>query len=176
VNALETLEAILGLHGKSTANIEFAAEDEKKISPSEEDEKSISPSEDSEETTDDDTAKGADDSKVRLSAVVAYCGLGMSCLSIAPLTNSQKRTVENKDKITKSILGSVNVLDLLKNEEPAHQGRACAALPALCEVRALREKLLTEDLIYRIVELCQTTGENQLTAMKTLSYLAQHFG
>jgi hypothetical protein len=166
VNALETLEAILGINGKTTANIKYAAEDEKRISLSA----------DSEETTDDDTAKEAHDPQVRLSAVVAYCRLSMSFLSIGPLTNSQKRTVENKDKITESILGSSNVLDLLKDEEPAHQGRACAALPALCKVRALREKLLTEDLIYQIVKLCQTTGENQLIAMKTLSYLAQHFG
>jgi hypothetical protein len=166
VNALGTLEAILGINGKTTVNIEFAAEDEKRISPSA----------DSKEATADDTAKEADDPQVRLSAVVAYCGLGMSCLSIAPLTNSQKRTVEDKDKITEGILGSVNVLDLLKNEEPAHQGRACAALPALCEVRVLRKKLLIKDLIDRIVELCQTTGKNQLIAMKTLLYLAQHFG
>ncbi|KAG1886077.1 hypothetical protein F4604DRAFT_1724477 [Suillus subluteus] len=104
VNPLETLEAILGIHGKKEH-----------------------------------------DPQVRLSAVVAYCGLDL------------------------------DVLVLLKDEEPAHQGRACAALPALCGIRTLRKKLLKEDLIHRILELCRTAGENQLIAMKTLSYLAQHF-
>jgi hypothetical protein len=163
VNALETLEAILGIHDKSTTSIEY------------EEDEGTSLAEDVELTTDNDTAQ-EHDTQVRLSAVVAYCGLGMSCLSIAPLTNSQERTVEDKNEITESILDDINVVVLLKDEKPEHQGRACAALPALCEVRALRGKLLKDDLICRIVELCQTAGENQSIAMKTLSYLAQHFG
>ncbi|KAG1835413.1 hypothetical protein DFJ58DRAFT_735524 [Suillus subalutaceus] len=165
VNPLETLEAILGIHGKSTANIEYAAEDE-----------GISFPADSKETTNNDTAEEKHDLEVRLSAVVAYCGLGMSCLSIAPLTNSQKRTVEKKDDITESILANLDVPALLKDKKLVRQGRACAALPALCEVKALRKKLLNDDLIHRIIELCQTAGENRLIAMKTLSYLAQRFG
>jgi hypothetical protein len=125
---------------------------------------------------DNDAAEEGHDPQVRLSAVVAYCGLGMFYLSIAFLTNSEQRTVEVKNEITESILDSLDVLVLLKDGKPAHQGRACAALPALCEIETLRRKLLKDDLIHRVVELCQTAGENQLIAMKTLSYLAKRFG
>jgi hypothetical protein len=164
VNALGTLEAILGINGKTTVNIEY------------EEDEGISPAEGVEKTTDNDTAREEHDAQVRLSAVVAYCGLGMSCLSTALLTNSQERTVNNKNEIAESILGDLDLIVLLKDKKPEHQGRACAALPALCEVEALRGKLLKDDLIYRIVELCQMAGENQLIAMKTLLYFAQHFG
>ncbi|KAG2144085.1 hypothetical protein BD769DRAFT_1421350 [Suillus cothurnatus] len=146
VNALETLKAILGIDNRSTTNIEYD-EDE-----------GFSLAEGVEKTTDNDTARKEHDAQVRLSAVVAYCGL-----------------VNDKNEIAESILGDLDLIVLLKDKEPEHQGRACAALPALCEVRALRGKLLKDDLIYRIVELCQTAGENRLIAMKTLSYLAQHF-
>jgi hypothetical protein len=77
VNVLETLEDILGIDAKTTANIEFAAEDKKRTSPSVV----------SETTADDDMAREAH-FLVRLSAVVAYCALGMSFLSIGLLTNS----------------------------------------------------------------------------------------
>ncbi|KAG2044599.1 hypothetical protein BDR03DRAFT_939512 [Suillus americanus] len=147
VNPLETLEAILGIHGKSTTNIEYS-----------ENEKGISPPANFKETIYNDMAEEEHDPRVRLSAVVAYCGL-----------------IERKDKITEGILDSLDVLALLKDVEPTHQGRACAALPALCGIRTLRKKLLKEDLIHRILELCRTAGENQLIAMKTLSYFAQHF-
>ncbi|KAG1859712.1 hypothetical protein F4604DRAFT_1792667, partial [Suillus subluteus] len=113
----------------------------------------------SKETANNDTAEEKHDPEVRLSAVVAYCGL-----------------VEQKDDITESILANLDVPALLKDKNLVHQGRACAALPALCEVKALRKKLLNDDLIHRIIELCQTAGENRLIAMKTLSYLAQRFG
>ncbi|KAG2111058.1 hypothetical protein BD769DRAFT_1494746 [Suillus cothurnatus] len=146
VNALETLKAILGIDDRSTTNIEYD-EDE-----------GFSLAEGVQKTTDNDTARKEHDAQVRLSAVVAYCGL-----------------VNDKKEIAESILGDLDLIVLLKDKKPEHQGRACAALPALCEVRALRGKLLKDDLIYRIVELCQTAGENQLIAMKTLSYLAQHF-
>ncbi|KAG2365515.1 armadillo-type protein [Suillus spraguei] len=67
---------------------------------------------------------------------------------------------------------------MLKDEDPTHQGRACAALPALCGIKSLRKKLLKDDLIDRVLELCRTADnrEVQLIAMKTLSYLVQHFG
>jgi hypothetical protein len=166
VNPRETLEDILGIDDTSTANIESAPGDEGAISPSEDSNM---------ETIHNDTAKKKHDPQVRLSAFVAYCGLGMFCLSIAALMKSEKRTVE-EDKITESILDSVDVPSMLKHEKPAHQGRACAALPALCKISTLRNKLLEEDLIHQIVNLYQTAGENQLIAMKTLSYLAQRFG
>ncbi|KAG2344731.1 ARM repeat-containing protein [Suillus weaverae] len=60
-------------------------------------------------------------------------------------------------------------------KDPEYQGRACAALPALCEIETLRKKLLKEDLVSRIVELCRKAGENKLIALRTLSYLAQRF-
>lgn len=163
VNPRETLEDILGIHGTSTANIESARGEEEAISPSEDS---------SMETINNDEKH---DPQVRLSALVAYCGLGMSCLSIATLIKSEKLTVE-KDNITESILDSVDVSSMLKYGIPAYQGRACAALPALCKITTLKNKLLEENLIHQIVELCQTAGENQLIAMKTLSYLAQRFG
>jgi hypothetical protein len=166
VNPRETLEAILGIHSTSTANIEYAPGDEGAISPSEESNL---------KTTQNDMAKELHDPQVRLSAFVAYCGLGVSCLSIAALMKSEKRTVE-EDDITEGILDSVDVPSMLKHGIPASQGRACAALPALCKITTLRNKLLEKDLIYQIVKLCQTAGENQLIAMKTLSYLAQRFG
>lgn len=165
LNPRETLEDILGIHGTSTANIESARGDEEAISPSEDS---------SMETINNDTAKEKHDLQVRLSAFVAYCGLGMSCLSIAALMKSEKRT--EGDNITESILDSVDVSSMLKHEIPAYQGRACAALPALCKITTLKNKLLEENLIHQIVELCQRAGENQLIAMKTLSYLAQGFG
>ncbi|KAG1740619.1 hypothetical protein EDB19DRAFT_763001 [Suillus lakei] len=64
---------------------------------------------------------------------------------------------------------------MLNDDNSVHQGRACAALPALCEVETLRNKLLQEGLIHRIVDLCQTAVENKLIAMRTLSFLAQRF-
>jgi hypothetical protein len=162
VNPIETLEAILGIHGKSIANIEYAGNEKLPA--------------DFKENIYNDMTEEEHDPQVRLSAVVAYCGLGMSILFITSLTNSQRRTVEKKDKITESILDGLDVVALFKDREPAHQGRACAALPALCGIRTLRKKLLKEDLIHRILDLCRTVGENQLIAIKTLSYLAEHFG
>jgi hypothetical protein len=76
VNALETLKAILGIDDRSTTNIEY------------EEDEGTSLAEGVEKTTDNDTAQEEHDAQVRLSAVVAYCGLGMSCLSTALLTNS----------------------------------------------------------------------------------------
>jgi hypothetical protein len=79
VNPLKTLEAILGIHGQSTANIEYSKEDEEGISlPA-----------DFKESIDNDAAEEGHDPQVRLSAIVAYCGLGMFYLSIASLTNSE---------------------------------------------------------------------------------------
>ncbi|KAG2357748.1 hypothetical protein BDR07DRAFT_350028 [Suillus spraguei] len=60
-------------------------------------------------------------------------------------------------------------------KDPKYQERACAALPALCEIETLRNKLLTEDLVSRIVDLCRKADKKGLMAIRTLSYLAQRF-
>lgn len=164
VNALETLEALLGIHGKTIANVKYAPDEKEETSP-------ISDL----KNTDTDAAKEERISrKVCLSAVVAYCALSMSCFYIAASTNSQKCTVKDADPDTERILDSLDVPAMLQDTE--YQGRACAALPALCEIITLREKLLKEDMVGRIVDLCRNTGEIKLIAMRTLSYLAQRFG
>jgi hypothetical protein len=120
VNPRETLETILGIrHG---ANIESAPGDDGLISLS---------ADSNTEAIHNDALEGTHDLQVRLSAFVAYCRLGMSCLSNAALTKSEKRTVE-ENEITERVLNSVDVPFMLSHEELAYQGRAYAALPALC--------------------------------------------
>ncbi|KAG2078485.1 hypothetical protein BDR04DRAFT_1112672 [Suillus decipiens] len=140
VNAPDTLEALLGIDGKTTLDIKYAAEDDE----------GISPSPDSKEIIDIDMTREVHD----------------------PQTNSQERTVENKDMVTEGILGKLDIPDMLNKD---HQDRACAALPTLCEIKTLRSKLLTDDVVNKIVNLCRTAGEIKLIAIRTLSCLAQRF-
>jgi len=164
VKPLATLEAILGIHGKTMENVE-SVEDEVR-----------GPSLPNTEKHGDAEEK-SDDRLIRLTAFVAYCELGLSCLSVTALTHSQSHTVEEKSVLTeKNTLDKLNVPGMLKDQDPECQGRACAAFPALCDIQGLRNKLLNADSLRQIIKLCRTPGQNQSTAARTLSFLAQHFG
>ena len=157
------LEAILGIRGKTFKDLKFADDKE--------------PSSDPEKNGDDNAKKACDDRLVRLSAFVAYCELGLSCFSLTALTHSQKCIVEESQVVTeKNTLDKLNVPGMLKDQDLECQGRACAALPALCEIECLRNELLKTDSIRQIIELCRTPGQNQSIAARTLSSLAQRFG
>ena len=159
---LATLEAILGIHGKTMENVE-SVEDEVR-----------GPSLPNTEKHGDAEEKNR---LVRLTAFVVYCELGLSCLSITALTHSQSRTVDEKDVLTeKNTLGKLNVPGMLKDQDPECQGRACAAFPALCEIEGVRNKLLDADSVRQIIKLCRIPGQNQFIAARTLSFLAQRFG
>ncbi|KAG1873429.1 hypothetical protein C8R48DRAFT_454798 [Suillus tomentosus] len=161
VNALETLEALLSIHGKTIADVKYAPDEKEETSPMS-DPKNIDTDAAKEERVNarkqriHTRKQRINARKVCLSALVAYCVL-----------------IKNADEDTERILDSLDVPAMLQDTE--YQGRACAALPALCEIKTLREKLLKEDMVGRIVDLCRNTGENKLIAMRTLSYLAQRF-